>query len=173
MYNYEEPSMFSGKKGFIFLLVIILHIVVGYGFYSGLARRIVQTIIPPVEIAQIDKPKPDDKPPPPPPKLEDIKPYVPPPEFVDISGAGLGDRDHAGRDDQLRTAPGRPAPAPQHAANIRMDPKHPLKIGEDYYPDASKRANEEGRCVVKLTVAADGRIVDQSPFREFRLSALG
>jgi hypothetical protein len=77
------------------LLVIGLHIVVGYGFYSGLARRIVQTIIPPVEIAEIDKPKPDDKPPPPPPKLEDIKPYVPPPEFVDISGAGLGERDHA------------------------------------------------------------------------------
>jgi TonB family protein len=46
--------------------------------------------------------------------------------------------------------------------NIRQDPQHPLKIGEDYYPDASKRAGEQGRCVVKLTVAADGRIVDPS-----------
>jgi TonB family protein len=46
--------------------------------------------------------------------------------------------------------------------NIRQDPQYPLKIGEGYYPDASKRANEEGRCVVKLTVAADGHIVDQS-----------
>jgi outer membrane biosynthesis protein TonB len=54
-----------------------------------------------------------------------------------------------------------------------MDPKHPLKIGEDYYPDASKRANEEGRCIVKLTVAADGRIVDQVHRREFRFPALG
>jgi protein TonB len=43
-----------------------------------------------------------------------------------------------------------------------MDPKHPLKIGEDYYPDASRRANEEGTCRVKITVAADGRIVDAS-----------
>ena len=39
-----------------------------------------------------------------------------------------------------------------------MDPKHPLKIGEDYYPDASRRANEEGRCVVEVTVSVDGHI---------------
>ena len=35
-----------------------------------------------------------------------------------------------------------------------------LKIGEDYYPDASKRAGEEGRCIVTITVAADGRITN-------------
>jgi protein TonB len=43
-----------------------------------------------------------------------------------------------------------------------MDPKHPLKIGEDYYPDASKRANEEGRCIVTVTVSADGRITSEA-----------
>ncbi len=43
-----------------------------------------------------------------------------------------------------------------------MDPKHPLKIGEEWYPDASKRANEEGRCIVQMTVAADGRITAES-----------
>jgi protein TonB len=155
--------MFSGKKGFILLLVIGLHIVVGYGFYSGLARRIVQTIIPPVEVSEIDKPKPDDKPPPPPPKLEDIKPYVPPPEFVDISAP-------VSENVITQTATTNYVPPPvavaapvQHTgSNVRPDPKHPLKIGEDYYPDASKRAGEEGRCIVKLTVAADGRIIDQA-----------
>jgi len=40
-----------------------------------------------------------------------------------------------------------------------MDPGHPLRIGKDYYPDASVRANEMGRCVVQVTVAADGRII--------------
>jgi protein TonB len=43
-----------------------------------------------------------------------------------------------------------------------MDPKHPLKIGEEYYPDASKRANEEGRCIVQVTVSADGRITGET-----------
>jgi protein TonB len=39
-----------------------------------------------------------------------------------------------------------------------MDPKHPFNIGEDYYPDASKRANEEGACTLRMQVAADGKI---------------
>jgi protein TonB len=160
MYQYEEESWFTGKRGLILLVVIILHVVVGYGFYSGLARRIAQTIIPPVEIAQIDKPKADDKPPPPPPKLEDIKPYVPPPEFVDIQ-APMEQTTAITQTTQTR------APAPvqvvQHTRSpIRMDPKHPLHIGEDYYPDASKRANEEGTCRVRVTVAIDGRITGAS-----------
>src|SRR5229473_6823712 len=84
MYKYEEPSLFSGRRGAALVAVIILHIGIVWAFYTGLAGKLVQTIIPPVEIAQIDKQKEVDKPPPPPPKLEEIKPYVPPPEFVDI-----------------------------------------------------------------------------------------
>src|SRR5450631_4929603 len=84
MYKYEEPSLFSGRRGAALIAVLILHVGIVWAFYTGLAGKLVQKIIPPVEIAQIDKPKDIDKPPPPPPKLEEIKPYVPPPEFVDI-----------------------------------------------------------------------------------------
>jgi hypothetical protein len=83
MYKYEEPSLFSGRRGAALLAVLILHVGIVWAFYTGLAGKLVQKIIPPVEIAQIDKPKDIDKPPPPPPKLEEIKPFVPPPEFVD------------------------------------------------------------------------------------------
>jgi protein TonB len=166
MYKYEEPSLFSGKRGIALIIVILIHVIVGYGFYSGLASRLVQTIIPPVEIAQIDKPKDVDKPPPPPPKLEEIKPYVPPPEFVDIQ-APQEQTNAIAVVTQTVQAPAAPVqaaapPAPKASTNIKMDPKHPLKIGEDYYPDASKRANEEGRCIVQMTVAADGRITAES-----------
>src|ERR1700744_1021431 len=87
MYTYEQPSIFSGTRGIALIAVIILHFFVGWAFYTGLAGKLVQKIIPPVEIAQIDKPKEVDKPPRPPPKLEEIKPFVPPPEFVDIQQA--------------------------------------------------------------------------------------
>jgi protein TonB len=60
-----------------------------------------------------------------------------------------------------------PPPAPVVAAPVqhtiigaKMDPKHPFKIGEEYYPDASKRAGEEGRCIVLAHVAANGNILD-------------
>jgi protein TonB len=167
MYKYEEPSLFSGKRGVALIVVILIHVIVGYGFYSGLASRLVQTIIPPVEIAQIDKPKDVDKPPPPPPKLEEIKPYVPPPEFVDIQQQQEPTNAIA-TVTAVQQAPvaapvvAAPPPTPHATTNIAMDPRHPLKIGEDYYPDASKRANEEGRCIVQMTVGADGTIKNES-----------
>jgi protein TonB len=164
MYKYEEPPLFSGRRGIALLVVILLHVIVGWAFYTGLASRLAQTIIPPVEIAQIDKPKDVDKPPPPPPKLEEIKPYVPPPEFVDIQAPQeqtnaiavvTQTQQPAAAPVQAAAAPPRPGTPP------RQDPKHPLKIGEEWYPDASKRANEEGRCVVTMTVAADGHVASE------------
>ncbi len=158
--------MFSGKRGVALAIVVLIHIIVGYGFYTGLAQHIINKVIPPVEIAEIDKPKVEDKPPPPPPKIEELKPYVPPPEFVDIQTPVQETTAIAAvaTTNVAVAAPAPPAPPQvQHSHTMpRMDPKHPLKVGEDYYPDASKRANEEGTCLVKLTVAPDGRITDQS-----------
>jgi protein TonB len=110
-----------------------------------------------------DWPASSYKPPPPPPKLEEIKPYVPPPEFVDIQAPQQQTNAITQTTQVNRPAPPPVvAPPPKPGTPIRMDPRHPLKIGEDYYPDASKRANEEGRCVVLMTVAADGRITNES-----------
>jgi protein TonB len=116
-----------------------------------------------VEIAQIDKQKEVDKPPPPPPKLEEVKPYVPPPEFVDIQAPQVETTAITQTTQVNRPPPPVVVAAPPTPGTpIRMDPKHPLKIGEDYYPDASKRANEEGRCIVLMTVSADGKITNES-----------
>jgi len=161
MYKFEEPGLFSGTRGAALIAVIALHVVIVWAFYTGLAGKLIQKVIPPVEIAQIDKPKDVDKPPPPP-KLEEIKPYVPPPEFVDIQAAPQ--QTNAISDITQKQAPApvaAPAP-PKPGTAPRMDPKHPLKIGEEWYPDASKRANEEGRCIVQVTVAADGTIRSES-----------
>jgi periplasmic protein TonB len=165
MYKYEEPSLFSGRRGAALIAVILLHVLIGYGFYTGLAGKLVQKIIPPVEIAQIDKPKDVDKPPPPPPKLEEVKPYVPPPEFVDIQAAPV-ETTAITQTTQVQQAPApvqaAPAPVQHTVVGARMDPKHPFNIGEEYYPDASKRANEEGRCIVLAHVAANGDIKEAS-----------
>jgi protein TonB len=159
---YEQPSLFSGKRGVALIVVILIHVVMVYGFYTGLAGQLVQKIIPPVEIAQIEKPKDVDKPPPPPPKLEEIKPYVPPPEFVDIQAAPP-ETNAISVVTQVKTPPPAPvvaAPVQHNIVGAKMDPKHPFHIGEEYYPDASKRAGEEGRCIVLAHVAANGNILE-------------
>src|ERR1700678_2226897 len=162
MYKYEEPSLFSGRRGAALLAVIILHIGIVWAFYTGLAGKLVQKIIPPVEIAQIDKPKDIDKPPPPPPKLEEIKPFVPPPEFVDIQ-APQQETTAITQTTQVVQKAAPPVAAPVVAGTPpRIDPKHPLHIGEEWYPDASKRANEEGRCIVQMTVSSDGKVSSES-----------
>jgi len=162
MYKFEEPGLFSGTRGAALIAVIALHVVIVWAFYTGLAGKLIQKVIPPVEIAQIDKPKDVDKPPPPPPKLEEIKPYVPPPEFVDIQAAPQQTNAISDITQKQAPAPVAAAPPPRPGTPPRMDPKHPLKIGEEWYPDASKRANEEGRCIVQVTVAADGTIKSES-----------
>jgi protein TonB len=166
MYKYEQPSMFSGKRGVAFGIVILLHIIVGYGFYTGLAQHFIQKVIPPVEVTEIDKPKVEDKPPPPPPKIETPKVYVPPPEFVPVqepqAEAPVISQTTTTPTPAPVAAPAPPAPVVHSRTNPKFDPRHPLKIGEDYYPDASKRANEEGTCYVKVTVAPDGRITNES-----------
>src|SRR5580692_1835768 len=134
MYKYEEPSLFSGRRGAAFIAVILLHVVMVWAFYTGLAGKLIQTVIPPVEIAQIDKPKDVDKPPPPPPKLEEIKPYVPPPEFVDIQAApAQTNAISVVTQTQAPPAPVAQAPAPKPGTPVAQDPKHPLKIGEEFY----------------------------------------
>lgn len=55
-----------------------------------------------------------------------------------------------------------PPPTPQASSMPRVDPNHPLKVGLAFYPEESKRKHEEGRCVVQVTVAADGLITHSS-----------
>ena len=167
MYTYEEPSLFSGRRGLAIIAVLALHVLIGYGFISGLASRVVHTIIPPVQIAQINQPKKQDKPPPPPPKLQDIKPYVPPPEFVNIQAPSQNNNAITEVSRQRAPAPvARPAapPAPVAHTGIALDASHPVDVNS-YYPDASRREGEEGTCLVKITVGTDGRVSDASVLR--------
>jgi periplasmic protein TonB len=154
MYEYQEPSLFSGRRGIVFLVVIALHAFMAWALVTGLAATIVQTIIPPVEIAQINK-HIKDAPPPPPPKMEDVRPFVPPPEFAAIQEEAPVTAIAAIT--QTKTPP--PPPPAMRRVPPRQDPRHPLQIGEEYYPDQSKRLGEEGLCKVELQVAVDGRVL--------------
>jgi TonB family protein len=40
----------------------------------------------------------------------------------------------------------------------RMDPKHPLHIGANYYPKESLKHREQGRCVLAVFAQADGSV---------------
>jgi TonB family protein len=53
-----------------------------------------------------------------------------------------------------------PTPSTPSASTTppKLDPNHPLHIGEEYYPVESRRLGEEGTCVLRLQVDVDGYI---------------
>jgi periplasmic protein TonB len=51
-------------------------------------------------------------------------------------------------------------PEASGTTTVRANRAHPPRIGFEYYPELSKRAHDQGTCVVTLTVLADGTVKD-------------
>jgi protein TonB len=157
---YDESSLLSGRKGAAFTAVILLHLVFGYAFYSELGAQIRAKLDPsPLNLAPIEPPKEILKPPPAVPLIDRVKLYVTPPEYRLSTPPSEPEVTVDKAPPDPATIIAQTLPQSKVRVPVRMDPKHPLRIGVDYYPDASRRANEMGRCVVQVTVAADGRII--------------
>jgi protein TonB len=120
---------------------------------SGLARRVVEVIAPPIETNLLEElEQRDEPPPPPPPEFERPPIEIPPPEVsIDIpveSTTAISD---------VTTKPQpKAAPAPAPRAVVKMKAKFPST--DDYYPAASIRLEEEGSVVVKTCVGPNGKL---------------
>jgi periplasmic protein TonB len=158
---YSAPAIFSGRRGSVLAAVLVLHLLLGYGLTQGLVGKFRHESTPPLQnLDPIPNPKE-------PPKLsatslhfDDPTLYVPPVQDPNIP------RDDPATVTAQDLLPPLPQPADsqpgaplQRAATpVAIDPKHPLKIGAEYYPDGAVRANEQGKCVVQITVGVDGRV---------------
>jgi protein TonB len=61
------------------------------------------------------------------------------------------------------TASTTPPPPPSVVRTpLRLDPAYPPRLGDAYYPPESKRLSEQGRCLLNVTVQADGSTRDVS-----------
>lgn len=136
----------------------------------GLARKIVEVVVPPLEtkiIEQVKPPAPDKPPPPPPPQLKQPPPpFIPPPEVriqMPVQVAPV-----------ITVAPTPPPPAPVVIAPAPPPPPPapaPVHIAtpasriatscpEPPYPAASRRAGEEGEVRVRLLIDVTGRVLE-------------
>jgi protein TonB len=155
---YGEPSLLWGQRGFILALVVMAHIGLAYLLYTYLGHRLTRVEIPPVVVTQIDQPRAVDRPTVTPPTLQRPQVYMPVPEFVPIQAPVQENAITVST--SLPDAQPSPAPAPHVIARTgaSVDPRNPLHIGEEYYPEQSKRLGEEGACKVQLHVMANGSI---------------
>jgi protein TonB len=148
--------------------VVLLHLLLGYAFITGLALKTIKKIIAPIEAVQVkEEAPPPEEPPPPPPKEQEIPPFVPPPEVTVQTDAPppptISTQSVAPPPPQptFVPAPAPPAPAPAPAGpTTRATPANArvFEVSEDDYPPASLRAEEEGVTQVKVAINAQGRV---------------
>jgi TonB family protein len=156
--------MFSGRKSAALVAVALLHMALVCAFYFGLAQPIVEHFTPPVKVEQILKPRERVVLEHTEPKIDQRKllQYEPPEDPTLPTQSGPTVMAESKHVDPPTIADPTPAQRMQAATGARMDPRHPLHIGPDYYPSAAIRAGQEGRCIVQVSVAADGRIISSS-----------
>src|SRR4029077_3809477 len=137
----EQDSGFFTRRGMVLVAIILLHLFIFWALATGLAKRAVEMIAPPIQtVIETETPKGAPAPPPPPPTFERPPVEIPPTDtIVEMPVAQVTTA--ISNTTTQHVAP--PAPKPPGA-------KSPPKIGkgfpatEDYYPPASKRLGEEG-----------------------------
>lgn len=151
----------SGNRVTAFIIVALIHIVLGYALVTGLAYQGMKKVIQKVTTIDIEEEVKKEEPPPPPPKKLDMPPppvkiVLPPPPSAP----------------QLTQAPPAPPEPPPPAytpppAPPRFTPKSAVPKGNpgnwattNDYPSRALREEREGVTGFRVTVGTDGKVTD-------------
>ncbi|HSB95169.1 MAG TPA: energy transducer TonB, partial [Spongiibacteraceae bacterium] len=94
----------------------------------------------------------------PPPRLEAPPPYVPPPDIL-LAAEPVAAQTTAIHDVTNVKAPPPVAAPPSPDVEARFNPRSRKNApGEDDYPSASRRLNEQGDVIIAIWVTADGTV---------------
>jgi len=176
--NYAERERSPAKHLPSIGAVVLLHIVIGYALITGLARKVVEVLKPPIEtkiIEEIKKPPPDIPPPPPPKLAAPPPPFIPPPE-INIQIPQVTPPPTITTVTNVPPPPGPPpviqpqVVAPQGA--IRKEYKASYRVDPQYPRQAIQQNVSSGRVVAHVIVAPNGtvsevRIISSQPARVF------
>jgi protein TonB len=168
--DYAEAQRNPGKHSIGLIVVIVLHVLLGWLLVSGLAKRIVDVAIKPVETKLIEEIKPPPPPPPenlpPPPKNMPPPPsFVPPPEVVvnppptpapTITTTTVAPPPQAPAP-VIAAPPAPPAPpAPSRATAARIDFSNCEK---PEYPPKARQAEATGVTRIRFSIDESGNVV--------------
>jgi protein TonB len=156
MAAYAKDSGLFTRRGIAVVAIVGIHLLIFFGFASGLARKAIELVAPPIEADIVEEIKKEDTPPPPPPPEMERPPVeVPPPEVsIDIP---MESTSTAIQDVSDKAPPPAPPPPPRVAGTpAKMTrPANP----DDYYPPGSIRREEQGSPVVQACVGPGGKLV--------------
>jgi protein TonB len=176
--DYAQVERNTGSRSTGFIIVVALHLALGYALVTGLARKVVEVIKAPIEtkiIEEIKKPPPDTPPPPPPKMAPPPPPFIPPPEIniqvpvIAQQAPTITTTTAPPPPKQVYVPPAPPAPA-QPA--VRKEYKASHRVNPTYPRQAIQQGVANGRVIAHVVVAPNGsvtevRIISATPPRVF------
>jgi protein TonB len=157
-----HDTNFFTRRTVVLFAIIGLHVFIAWALATGLARRAMELVAPPIQTDVIDEvQKKDEPPPPPPPQLERPPVEVPPPDVaidipVETTSTAIVDTTN-----QHVVAPPPPPPPPKAVNRMSAKPGKGFPSTEEYYPPASKRLGEEGAANVRACVSSAGKLTEE------------
>lgn len=161
---YADQEM-SGNRIASFVVVALLHVVVGYALVTGLAYEAVQQVVKKVTTVDIKKDEPKKEPPPPPKKAAAPPPIVAPPPKINVNVTPPPVQTVVTPPPAAPVVPIIAPPAPVAPPPPRVQPKQPTPKGNpanwattNDYPTRALREEREGTTGFRVTVGPDGRV---------------
>ena len=160
----DQPTM-TPRKAVSIGLVILLHIVLGYAFVTGLAFNVIKKAAQDLKVVDIkdQPPPPEQKPPPPPPQQQNVPPppIVAPPPIVQTPTAAppvmtVPTPPPVAPPITVSAPPAPPPPVISQAAQAKGDP-HSWITNDDYPPEAV-RQEQQGTSGIAWTINEQGRV---------------
>ena len=175
--DFAEQQRRPGRHVVGIGVVLVLHLLLGWGLLNGLAQRMVEVIKGPIETKIIEETKPPPPPPPetlpPPPKFAPPPPaFVPPPEVnvnppptpaptITTTQVAPPPTPVTVAPPPAPVAPAPPPPppaAPRVAARPAIANVQACAPTSDDYPRAARNAETTGTTTVRFNVGADGKL---------------
>ena len=169
---YADQQM-SGNKIIAIIIVVLIHVAIGYALVSGLAYKAAQKLVERVTTVDIEEPPPPEEEPPPPPPVDapppppvappppiNVNPNPPPVQVVDTPPPPMPVFTQAARPAPPPPPPP-PAPPPPPSQARGATPQNQNSWAsriQENYPARAIRDEIEGRVGVRVTIGANGRV---------------
>src|SRR5258708_2011653 len=152
---YVHDTQFFTRRGAVFVTIVGLHVFIAWALATGLARRALEVLAPPIQTDIVEEVKTEKEPPPPPPPDFEKPPVEVPPPDVQIQMPVEAPATTAIT--AVAATPHPPAPPrPSNRTLPKVGKNFPNS--EEFYPPASKRLAEEGAPTVHVCVGPDGKL---------------
>jgi periplasmic protein TonB len=147
------------KRTAVIAAILALHVFLIWALASGLAHRAIEVLAPPIQTQIVEEVKKEEAPPPPPPPQFERPPVeIPPPDVTinmpsEESTTAIRVTQTVAKAAPVAAAPSKPG------TGVSFGKGFPNS--DDYYPDASRRLEEQGTVTVHVCVGPDNKLTEE------------